>query len=81
MATRFTNAEFDALIASDAANEDIVGILKDVFQDQASWVVLEGMIALPQVRAMHRIAGALQGLEMNTRPKAPFQVMPPRTGE
>jgi hypothetical protein len=70
MTTRFTNAQFDALIASDAANEDIVGILKDVFQDQASWVIFEGMIALSQARAMHRIAGALQGLVIEADLKA-----------
>ncbi|KKK60776.1 hypothetical protein LCGC14_3020940, partial [marine sediment metagenome] len=61
MTTRFTNAQFDALVASDAANEDIIGILNDIQQDSQAWEVFQGMLALSQARAQHRIAGALQG--------------------
>ncbi len=66
MAFRFTNAEFDALCASDAANIDIVGILRDIQQDPGSWQILESMMMLSQLKAMHRIAGALQGIELHT---------------
>ena len=67
MATRFTNADFAALTSSDAANVDIVGILKDVQLDPDSWEILEAMLTLSHLRAMHKMAEALQGLEMNTR--------------
>jgi len=69
MAFRFTNAEFEALTASDAANVDIVGILRDIQGNPESWEILEAMMTLSQLRAVHRIAEALLGIEMNSRPK------------
>lgn len=70
MAFRFANAEFETLTASDAANEDIVGILRDIQQDPDSWQILRAMMQLSNTRALHRIAIALQAIEMNTRPRS-----------
>lgn len=71
MAKRFTSAEFDALTASEAANEDIVGILRDIQNDPSSWKILEAMMTLSHLRAMHRITLALQGIviEMDLKAK------------
>ncbi len=68
MATRFTNSDFASLIASDAANVDLIGILKDIQLDPDSWQIFEAMMTLSHLRAAHRVAEALQAIEMNTRP-------------
>ncbi len=62
-----TDADFEALTASEAANEDIIAILLEVRQDRAAWEVLEVMMSLSNLRAAHRIAGALQAIETNIR--------------
>lgn len=81
MVVRFTNTEFEALTTSDVANIDLIGIMRDIQQDGDSWQIFEALMELAHLRAMNRVAGALQGIEMNTRPGAPFQVMPLRTDE
>ncbi len=69
MATRFTNTDFDRLISSDAANVDLIGIMRDIQLDGDSWQIFEAMMTLSHLRAAHRVAEALLGIEMNTRPK------------
>jgi hypothetical protein len=68
MARRFTQAEFDRLIASNVANTDLIGILRDIQQDDGSWEIFEALMSLSSLRAVHQIATALQAIEMNTRP-------------
>ncbi len=62
MVVRFTNAQFDDLVTSDAANEDIIGMMNQIIPDGPSWEIFQGLLQLSQARALHRIAGALQGL-------------------
>ncbi len=64
MAFRFTNADFENLITSEAANEDIIGILRDIQHDPGSWRIFEAMVSLSNLRAAHLIAGALRGIDV-----------------
>ncbi len=65
MAKTFTGAEFERLV-TEPANDEVIDHLNNIMQDPVARGQFSFLLQFYQVRALTRIAGALQNIDTKT---------------